>query len=219
MKTTLQEIKFDISFTPWTIDTYSTFTTDGLEEQVIENYNEQRSKKAKDITYDDIEWNFDHKGHVQALAECWEEKMNENILDDVILKVQLDGPAYSPSFYNFTTDNCSTIFLVDLEKLKKHIADMQEHYQEHRIESYDGFMCFMDEEERMLHYYLRFVSGANYDSWEYQNDVRDADGLGDGYEFMEHELMPRCPNCDEKLKEGFTTLCEDCQLKMKAKLK
>lgn len=193
---TTKRISFDISFTPYTIDTYSTFTSDSDEEMIIENY---REDTGRDIEYDNIEWNYDHKGFVQNLAEKWCELLNENITDDVIQKIELVGKAYSPREYNFRTDNCETAFTVDYDALKAYIDANKEAYDRDHIKSEDGFMWFGSEEETMLHYYLHTVSKKNYSEWDYMNDVLD-DDQATWYNFIDHQLKKElCPNCNTAL--------------------
>jgi len=178
------DIEFDITFTPWTIDTYGTFTGDGDDEYILESLSEET---GRDIEYDDVEWDYDHKGFVQNLAEKWLELLHKNIIDDVILNIELDGKAYSPREYNFTTDNCNTIFTVDIEKLHAYVKNHDDDYAEKRIHSASGFMCFMDEDARELHYYLRAISEKEYSAWDYMNDVLD-DDQSTWYNFIDYKL-------------------------------
>lgn len=174
-------------FTPWTIDTYQTFNMERAEEQIVGYLQEENPEK--DITYDDINWTYDMKGYVQALAEKWQQLLTDNILDDVILSVELDGESYSPHEYNFSTDNCATVFDVNIEKLRAYIKENQGHYNKNYIRSCDGFMCLMDDEQVMLHYYLTYKSGDEYKPYTYIMDVLDDDQIGDGYNFIDYELI------------------------------
>ncbi len=158
-----KKIELDISSTPYTIDTYQTFTFEGEDDYILESLNED---SKKEITYDDVDWTYDCKGYVQDLATSWAELMNANIIDSVIKKITLDGKAYSPKYYNFATDNCNVVFEVDYKRLKAYIAKHQTDYDKNHIRSYDGYMCFMDKNEVMLHYYLHNESNRKYDHFE-----------------------------------------------------
>jgi hypothetical protein len=193
-------IELNIMFTPWTIDTYQTFVTDSYEEQAIEYYNERESYEAQKngtndarvYTYDDFEWEYDHKGFVKCLADNWVHFMRENILDDVILAVELDGEPWSPRQYNFSTDNANIKFTVDYEKLMAYIEANREHYSENKIRGRDGFMWFGDDEQTALHYYLAHKSETDYPQDDYYSDQWDLlSGNGQIGEFINFEVTQK----------------------------
>jgi hypothetical protein len=180
-----KDIEYDITFTGYTIDTYQTFNTDMDEESIIESYSYDY---GVEFTYDDFIWSFDHNGYVQALSKAWCKLMNENIIDEVILSVKLNGEAYSPREYNFSTDNCSTVFTVNHNALLKYIDDNRVAYDRDHVRDESGFMWFGDEDATMLHYYLHTVSRKLYDTESYMNDMFD---LVHSYEYLDYELITR----------------------------
>jgi hypothetical protein len=154
-----KQIEYDITFTGYTIDTYQMFTSERDDEYIIDGYQEET---GRDISYDDIDWTYDHKGYVKALAETWCDLMNENITDGVIKSVALKGEPWSPREYNFSTDNCVTLFTVNYEALRKYIADNLADYNKNKIASSSGFVWLGDKDDTMLHYYLHTVSHKLY---------------------------------------------------------
>lgn len=124
-----QKIDFSIMFSPWSIDTYNLFNFDSEIEMILLDQNEDN----KPSDYDDYEWTFETKEYVQALAENWQHLLNKYILDEVILSVELEGEAYSPREYNFSTDNCAVIFTVDVDKLNEYIDRNKEDFEQNKI--------------------------------------------------------------------------------------
>jgi hypothetical protein len=185
----IKPIEMNIMFTPWTIDTYSTFTFDDHDEREIENYNQEN---GTELTYDDFEWEYDHKGYVKQLADNWLDFMRDNIIDDVILAIEPDGEPWSPKFYNFSTENQNIKFTVDYAKLTEYIEANREHYQKNKIGSCDGFMWFGDDDQTMLHYYLQYKSGSDYTDENYYYDQIEAlQSNGQIYEFVKFEVIKK----------------------------
>ena len=183
------EIKLDVMSTPYTIDTYSTYLSDSYEEQEIEYYNETNET---DYNYDDFDWKYNHKGLVQHLADSLLEQMRENIIDDVILKIEADGEAWSPREYNFATDNASFIYTVNPEALEAYIADNAEAYETDKKKSYDGFWWRGDEDETRLAFYLEHKSVKDYTNEDNFYDQWDElNGNGVWHEFIDYELIKK----------------------------
>lgn len=145
------KIETQITFTPWTIDTYNVFTCEHEEEAILDDLGGN---------YDDYDWEYDFEGYIKALALNWLKIVNEYILDDVIKGVELVDEPYSPREYNFTTDNCQVSFNVDIKKLNEYIENNREAYNNEHIRSCDGFMWFGDDNDTKLHWYLHTVSEA-----------------------------------------------------------
>lgn len=156
----MQKITLETLYTPYTLDLYQTFTFEMVEEYVTAD-----TENGGD--YDDFEWEYDSKGYLEALAENLVSLLNENILDDVILKVEQDGKPVSPQYYNFTTDKAWVVFTVSGEKLNAWIAEHDAEYQAGKLRDRDGFWWFGDENETMLAYYLKTVSAGKYSHEEY----------------------------------------------------
>jgi hypothetical protein len=175
-------LECSISDTPYTIDTYQTFTFDNAEEMICENYT---------LDYDDLDWEHRTTEHVQALAESWLHLLKENILDNVIRDIAITAPASSPREYNFRTDSAPVKFTVDMDALNKYIDDHAEDYQKNKIHSVDGFMYFGDEDDARLDYYLRKVSTVLYRPYEdYFMDQLDA---VDSWEYV--DARPKGEGC------------------------
>jgi len=166
----IQKITLETLYTPWTLDTYGTFTLENEDEYILENFNEDKPKDAPEITYDDLEWTYDMDGYLKALAENLLEKLQENIRDEIILDVSSDLKVSRPREYNFTTDCAWLDFTVDMDKLAAFIDAHKADYEENCIRSRDGFMWLGDEEHTMINYYLETVSEKLYPEDEYIND-------------------------------------------------
>lgn len=166
-----------ISDTPYTIDTYSTFTMDGDEASIEDGK-----------TYDDYEWEYDKKGYVQALAENWQKLMRENILNEVILNVTVTGPASSPREYNFKTDNAPIDIEYNAEKLSAYIEANRAKYDEEKRKSYDGYMWLGEEIDNMILWYLETVSAKVYTTDSYFMD--QCDEVSE-YEFIGSTLITK----------------------------
>ena len=69
-----------------TIDTYQTFTGDLLEDQELDCLSEQA---GKELTCDDIEWDYNHPAIVKGLAEASLEVVREAIKEKHGLDVPL----------------------------------------------------------------------------------------------------------------------------------
>jgi len=185
----MKKINLDLSFTGYTIDTYQTFTFDQDEERIIDEYNDPdmySTSSKDDVGYDDIEWEYDNEGYVQALADNFVELMNDNILDDVILNVKAHGKAWSPKYYNHSTDNCDITWEIDEKKLDEYIEKNNEHYEMNKLKSCDGFMWFGDEITTRLNYYIGVVSMKKYDDMAYMYDQMDS---VPAYEYIDYKLI------------------------------
>lgn len=179
-----KEIELNSMFTPYTIDTYQMFTMDREEEYIIENLSEDT---GRELTYDDIDWTYDHEGFVQALANKRLQVLQENIIDDVILSVRENGPAVSPKEYNFKTDDAFDIYTVDIVKLNQYISDNIADYQENKLKDGPGFWWFGDDDQTKLNYYLGKKTEKEYDPIDaYYYDMTD--DLSEG-EFIQAKLI------------------------------
>lgn len=158
------KLELETSFTPYTLDTYQTFTFDNVYSQVCEDLA---------CGFDDLEWDCEHNHYVQALAENWVVLMNENIVDDVILGVKAEGKSYSPREYNFRTDGCNMFFDVNVKELEKYIEKNLENYNENKLKSCDGFMWFGDDLQTKLNFYLENETTKKYEAPTYYFDQID----------------------------------------------
>jgi hypothetical protein len=181
------QIKLTTMYMPYTLDTYQTFTSDGHEEREIEYMSEEQKKE---LTYDDFEWQYDHKGLVNMLYNNLFDLLEENIIDDVILKIEKDGEPWSPKEYNFRTDEGSYIFTVDHAKLAEFcFSENEKDYHENKLQNRSGFIWMGTREQTMLAYYLDKKTAVEYtpdDYFEHQTDMLD--GNGGWYEVITCEL-------------------------------
>ena len=155
-----KQIELESMFTPYTIDTYSTFTLDN-EEMIIENLSEETGRS---LNYDDINWTYNHAAFVNALAEKRLEVLRDNILDNVILAIADNTDISSPREYNFKTDNCFNVYTVDAGTLDKFIADNKDDYEKNKLRDRDGFWWFGDDDQTKLNYYLTKTNYCEKDS-------------------------------------------------------
>jgi hypothetical protein len=178
-------IELDAMFTPYTLDTYSTFTLDNEAERIIENLSEDT---GRELSYDDIDWNFDMDGLVKALANRRLKVLRDNILDHVILAIADNTDISSPREYNFKTDNCFNVYTVDIEALDDFIAKNQKDYDNNKLRDRDGFWWFGDDDQTKLNYYLTKTNycekGSEFE--EYYYDMIEGVDLS---EFINYKLI------------------------------
>jgi hypothetical protein len=170
----ITNIELEAMFTPYTLDTYSTFEIGSDDDMEIENYNEIN---GTDLSYYDFNWTYDNESFLHDIAKKRLELMRDNILDDVIIGIKKDGEPWSPREYNFSTDNANNIYTVNIKKLKQYIKDNQEDYNKNKLKDRDGFMWFGDDHQTMLNYYLRTESAkenTGYTQDDYIVDIYDA---------------------------------------------
>lgn len=161
----MEKIELETIFTPWTLDTYQTFTFEGAESMICE---------SEGVEYDDMDWDYDCKGYINDLAKNLVTLLNDNILDDVILSVTSDLKVYSPKEYNFSTDKIFLEFLVDEKKLDNYIETNKESFEAEKLRDRDGFMWFGDELQTKLNFYLYSESVKKYTAESYYYDQMDS---------------------------------------------
>jgi hypothetical protein len=184
-------IELESTYTPYTLDTYHTFTFESDEDYILEILNDEKSDEADEITYDDVDWDYNTDGYLKDLAEKRVELMNDEILDDVILKVESKGEIVRPAYYNFTTDRDNTYFTVDIEKLEKYISGHKEDYEKNKIQSCGGFMWLGDEEQTMLNYYLMYKSADDDKGYTRHAYVIDQYDCFSPYEYIDYKLIDK----------------------------
>lgn len=191
----IEKITLSIMYSPWTIDTYSTFTFDHTIDYILEEENEKKQNRwvwyedstdDTPVSYDDYDWTYFKKEYVQALANNWHDLVQSHICDDVIKEVELTGEAYSPREYNFTTDDCEVTFTIDLDALDAYIETHRDVYEKDKIKSESGFIWLGNEEQTKLHFYLHHKSINDLTEDDYYFDTRE---VVDPYEFVEYKLI------------------------------
>lgn len=172
------QIEIETLYTPYTLDTYQTFTSDSTEEMIIDYMSED---VKKDLNYDDIKWKYDWKPYKAALASNLVLLLNNHIVDDVILKIEQTSKVFSPREYNFITDWCMLTFTVNEENLRAYIAANKKDFNENKIQNKPGFVWLGDKPQEMINYYLATVSAQLYKPFTYMvNQLEEVDQ----YEFI-----------------------------------
>lgn len=173
-----KQIELNAMFTPYTLDTYATFTLDSEEEYIINNLSEDT---GRDLTYDDIDWSYDHAGFVKALAKRRLEILRDNIVGNVILSIDDNTDISSPREYNFKTDDCFNVYTVNINALDKFIANNQADYDQNKLKDAPGFYWFGDEDQTKLNYYLNKTNyteiNSNFEAYYYD--------MIDGFDYSE----------------------------------
>lgn len=123
------KIELENLYTPYTIDTYGTFKLED-EEEIISNYNENNNTNYE---YDDFEWEYDIDKYRKDLAKNLLELLKENIIDNVITKIESDLKVISPQYYNYTTDKIWLDFEINKDNLDKFIKDNSKEYEKSKV--------------------------------------------------------------------------------------
>lgn len=152
----MQKIELESLYTPYTLDTYSTFTMEDADE-VLE--------LAEDADVD-----YDVDGYLADLAKNRLKLLRKNILDDVILTVNGDQKVIRPKEYNFTTDKTWDTYTIDNKKLDAFINANSEDYTKNKLKDSDGFWWLGDEWQTKLNYYLYKKSAKDYPANDYYTD-------------------------------------------------
>ena len=104
------------------IDTYQMLTGDNFTELELE-YQCEELKNDK-LTYDDFDWEYDHKQIVEDFAKASIYIIEQGIKGedggDCITAVEYVSST-SPQFYNYTTDGYIMTVTVDTKKINKYI--------------------------------------------------------------------------------------------------
>ena len=113
------------SFSLFTLDTYSIFDMDSGYSLHLYNLEEDG------LTEDDVDFSFDSRWYLEALAENQETFLNENCIDDIIKSYSfIENSISRPAYYNYTTDSASYTVDFDARKLNKFIKENQENFLE-----------------------------------------------------------------------------------------
>jgi len=176
----MKKIELETLYTPYTLDSYGIFTMENAVDSILEDL---------DRNYDELEWDYDTKGYLGELAVNWVKLMNDNILDDVIKKVESDCKVISPREYNFTTDCIFADFKVNVKKLKEYVKENREDYDKNKIRSRDGFIWLGNTLQTMLSYYLMKESIKLYDKDDYYMEQMEQVFAS---EYIEYKVKKEC---------------------------
>lgn len=153
-----------------TIDTYTMYSGDGVDDQLIAEYNEEHHT---DYNYDDFDWNYDHEQIVKALADLRAEALQRDV--DIINYVKVLGTG-SPREYNFSTDWATFEIDYDEDAVEKYIKDTQEEYDKwYRDSGWYSATEWRDDGPRKdeyrqtakLSYYLNHKVYPQFEDWYY----------------------------------------------------
>lgn len=110
------------------IDTYQMLTGDSADEMTLYNENEtlhETNPNAPDLTYDDYDWEYNHKQIVEDFAHASIQIITQAIAYTEYAKI-ITNIKYlasgSPKFYNFTTDWYTAEYTADTVALHNYIA-------------------------------------------------------------------------------------------------
>ena len=116
------KIRINSKDLPYTIDTYGMFTGDSTEDSEREYY--QGEYGLTDTETQDLEFDYNHAGVVEALAHASVNLLEQNLVqhnetDGIVLAISAPLETKSPQFYNYTTDSYTAEWHVDAFKLLK----------------------------------------------------------------------------------------------------
>ena len=119
---TTKKLQVNNQNTPFTIDMYQTFTCESNDDSMVYYYN---SENDTELDYDSFDWEYDTEKVHQGLARASIDWLIDNLDENIILNISLDG-VYSPKFYNYETDSYTATYEIDSEKfteyMKKNVA-------------------------------------------------------------------------------------------------
>ena len=95
----------------YTIDTYGMFTGEDTEDSEVEYYQDELG-----IDPEQVEFDYDHAGVVQALASESVDILENELKGDIVKSITLEKST-SPQFYNYTTDSYIAEWDIDHNKL------------------------------------------------------------------------------------------------------
>lgn len=107
------------------IDTYCMLRGDGYAEAELE-YHSDEMKPGEFVTYDDFDWEYNHKQIVEDFAkasiEIIEQAISYTDYAKIITNIEYLASG-SPKFYNYTTDGYTMAVTVDEQALAKYIDE------------------------------------------------------------------------------------------------
>lgn len=166
----------------YTIDTYNMFTAEHVFDSETEHIANEYGIDATDIDFD-----FDHKGYVQALAGASVQLLHENfaqhgngIVRDITLK-----SSTSPQFYNYTTDNYVAEWDINTDKLTKYIDDNLEAFIAYKNENWDyeySKALEDDDAETLVVIRLDYYTRNEYDLEDYEQAMFENES--EAYEYI-----------------------------------
>lgn len=160
--------------TKYTIDTYSTFTSDDYELMEMEKYN---SEYSTNHDYSDFDWKYDHEAILKNLSNNSISYILQEIDKNIIQSIEVKD-CRSPREYNFTTDSYTVEVEYNDIELNKYINDNLQGFKDYCKEactSYDGYMAFNSYDEAIekdlfkVLYYVDSLYTYEYMDYMYDN--------------------------------------------------
>lgn len=136
--------------------------------------------KLKDdsLTYDDLEWEYDHNAIVKDFAHASIDIILRETAHDGIIKDITYKSHGSPKFYNYTTDHYIAEYDIDTVALHNYIAA---HYDDvlKKAQSYDGYTVTGEVSKENLahaglcHHLDNTITADDYNMamWECESEV------------------------------------------------
>lgn len=156
-------IQVQSEFTPYTVDTYGTFTGDMADEMILEDLSEQHGKV---IDWNDVEIECDNKKVVEEIGDILAKYLFDNyehIKDAKVSKVNM------PRFYNYETDSVTIDLESDMPMIEQYCTDNIEAYGEFLQGEASNYLRVSAEEKQVI-FYIKHASSDEMVN-DYQNEV------------------------------------------------
>ena len=144
------QLELQSDFTPYTCDTYATFTDDMFLESELDYLNE---KSEKEITSDDIEIEYNMQGIVGDMGEILASFLVDNY--EYINKASVQK-IHIPKFYNYCTDAVTLDIDCDINSIVAYCNECDD-FNEYMLGEAMGYSK-VSELEKYLIFYIRDYS-------------------------------------------------------------
>jgi hypothetical protein len=148
-------ISLNSNNTPFTIDSYATFTMEDWEYE-DDDGNEQ-------------DFSYDFKWYLNALSDSAIVFINDEYKSDIILSIKrTDEKIYRPQYYNYTTDSFDIDFTVNLERLNEFVSSNLDSWKTWAnskswyIYLYDNDLSLVENDNKLI-YYIETRTDCKYD--------------------------------------------------------
>lgn len=152
---------------PFTLDMYSTFTTDSCEENILQ----WQEDDGKPSDYDSYDWTYDMDEIHNWLGKLWCEfvldKYNQFMKDDIIIKDCKVLSIHRPKYYNYTTDSADIEVEFDARKLNAFIKRNKKLYMEFCERSSHYTSTPMEDYMEKLAFYMESIAKIDDLEWEW----------------------------------------------------
>lgn len=154
--------------TPFTLDMYSTFTTDSTEDLILDNIREE----YPDITYDDLDWTYDmdmiHSKLADLVVDFMSDMQVQYTTDQTpLFKVTGVKSLHRPKYYNYTTDSADLDIEYDQSRLDQFIEENKSEYLKFCERSNHYTSTPLDDDTEKLYFYIEKNYDHESDNWIY----------------------------------------------------